>query len=139
MSMCIWINIEYCKQVKNKYKYVYVPEVSQDVDHYYDLFSIMAGTCGDYGVLYPAKGFPVDASPEVSKMYYGDELAFSHASWLTTEEFKHCLDYYREKLEQNGMESTAIDDLLKNYMRKYRYMKSCDDDGDPARIVFWFF
>lgn len=137
MATDIWIHVEYQKKVKKNYKYVFVPEFSDDGDRLYGLFSIMAGICWDYGVLYPVRGFPIDASPEVAKKYYGDE-SFHHASWLSTEEFNACLACYREKLEQKDYTATEIDEILENYMRIYKYMQNSEDDGDPARIVFWF-
>ena len=138
MATDIWIRVEYQKKVKHKYKYVYVPEMAQHGDRRYGLFAIMAGICWDYGVLYPVRGLPVDASPEIANEYNADSTFFHHASWLSTEEFKNCLDKYTFYLTQRGVEPSEIEDCLKNYMRIYRYMQSSDADGEPARIVFWF-
>ena len=104
----------------------------------YGLFAIMAGICWDYGTLYPVRGLPVDASPEIANEYNADSTFFHHASWLSTEEFKNCLDKFTFYLTQRGVEPSEIEDRLKNYMSIYRYMQSSDADGEPARIVFWF-
>ena len=138
MATDIWIRLEYKQKVKNKYKYVYVPEMTQHGDRKYGLFAIMAGICWDYGVLYPVRGLPVDASPEIANEYNGAPTFFHHASWLSTEEFKNCLDRFVFFLTQDGIDPEEIEDSLKNYMNIYRYMKSWDEDGESVRIVFWF-
>ena len=67
------------------------------------------------------------------KDYEGD----AHTeSWLTTDEFGECIDavdaiFREQKPDVNN-------DWLKNYRLIHKYMKDSDDEGEPARIVFWF-
>lgn len=69
--------------------------------------------------------------------HYKDYDGEAHtASWLTTEEFGECLDAVDVVVREQ--EPEASDDWLKNYRLIHKYMKDSDDEGEPARIVFWF-
>ena len=103
------------------------------VDRLYGLFEIMANICREVKPLYEARGLPDDVTPQVLKSYkdYGGDA--HHASWLTSSEFKECLDK-ADSLYSND----APEDRLKSYKRAYSYLYDSDKEGEPSRVVFWF-
>ena len=103
------------------------------VDRLYGLFEIMANICREVKPLYEARGLPDDVTPQVLKSYkdYGGDA--HHASWLTSSEFKECLDK-ADSLFSND----APEDRLKSYKRAYSYLYDSDKEGEPSRVVFWF-
>ena len=91
--------------------------------------------------------------------HYKDYGGEAHtASWLTTQEFGECLDIVERIVEERSKQPKTDlqrniemvekllrnyhddndDDWLKSYRLLYKYMKDSDDDGEPARIIFWF-
>ena len=91
--------------------------------------------------------------------HYKDYGGEAHtASWLTTQEFGECLDVVERIVEERSKQPKTdlqcnielVEKLLRNYhdnndddwLKKYRllhkYMKDSDDEGEPARIIFWF-
>ena len=68
------------------------------------------------------------------KMWGGDAHT---ASWLSTEEFGECLEELK-KIFRDDVPDENVDEILNDYLQIYRSMKESEDDGEPARIVFWF-
>ena len=120
-------------------------------DRCYLLFDLLGGGRGNKNPLYYPRGLPGDLSDETLRCYKYGESEFHHASWLTTMEFRECLDaFYETPKEDNIPEdlSQKLDSIMHDlpsrpdpmicYEQIYCYMKSSDDDGEPSRIVFWF-
>ena len=104
-------------------------------DRLYFVFAIL-GMGGDIDPLFPLRGLPGDLTLETYNDYkqWGREAL--DVSWLTTLEFGKCLDTVDRIVKEEC--SYAEDDWLKNYVYIYRNMKESEDDGEPARIIFWF-
>ena len=129
MGTDIHMYMEY--RSRKKKRYVYGGEF--DVDRLYGVFEVMANVFSDTKSLYETRGLPGDVTPQVLKTYrdYGGDA--HHASWLTSSEFKECLDkadslYYED----------APEDWLKSYKLAYSYLYDSDKEGEPSRVVFWF-
>ena len=60
-----------------------------------------------------------------------------NVSWLTTQEFGKCLDAVDRIVKKEF--PYVDDDWLKNYLYVYNCMKESEDEGDQARIIFWFY
>lgn len=150
MATDIHISVEYLERKTNRYKKS--PEDFGRNRHYL-LFDLLGGGCGNRNPLYHTRGLPIDVSDNTYKEYKKDEEGFHHASWLTTMEFRECLDEcnaleatdydkipedHKQKLEYLHQNLPKIDDPMKNYELIYKYMKDSDDEGEPARIIFWF-
>lgn len=135
MGTDIWVHVEYRDRRKKRYKHT-----SVDIGPYrpYLLFDILGGGRGNRNPLYYPRGLPGDVTNETYTEYKdgGPEL-FHHASWLETQEYRECLDTYYEIVGESD-EGSAFEDMKKNLELIYRYMKDSDDEGEPARLVFWF-
>ena len=99
----------------------------------YGLFGIMSDVFTDEEPLYYSRGLPGDVTNQVYRAYKDEGGDAHHASWLNTEEFRKCLDVANERFAKD-----APEDWLKQYELVYSYLKDSDDEGEPARIVFWF-
>ena len=139
MATDIWPHIEYLSKKKKVYVLAPIELEHYDFNNYF-MFCAMGG--GHYvrgvGIKFPARGLPNDISQEIFKEQNG-EPDFHTKSWLTTEELKECIDYVKEIcVEKFDYTLDAADEYLEAYTRAYKYMKECDDEGEPARLVFWF-
>lgn len=130
MATDIHIHLEHKSRKTNKYVYDY----EADGDRIYALFGALSGLRGTFYLFNP-RGLPKDISPEVLaeyKLWGGD----AHTpSWLTTKEFRKCLDFTINELSKE-YEMKEVKSWLKNYKRIYEYMKYSEDEGEPCRIVF---
>lgn len=136
MATDIWIHIEY-KSRKNK-KYKYAGEF--DGDRLYGVFGILAGARSAIEPLYPPRGLPGDVCESIYRAYKDFQSDAHTPSYLYTDELRECLDTVDEVIhEYYAKEDTIYDpDWLKTYEYIYSYMRTCDEEGEPARMVFWF-
>lgn len=130
MATDIWIHVEY---LDRKGRYCHSRE-DFHVERNYLLFDLMGGGRGGRNPLYHQRGIPADATPQTQNEYRDGGQDFHDSSWLTTMEYRECLDMYYALMCTDDHNSDAV----KDWERVYEYMKSSDDDGDLARIVFWF-
>ena len=79
---------------------------------------------------------PGDVTKVVLQAYHHWKPDCHHASWLTTEELRDCLDEAQRRLLAKN--ESADDDWLRPYERIYEYMMDYEEVGEPCRIVFWF-
>ena len=57
---------------------------------------------------------------------------------MDTDEFQSCIDYVRVKLaNEYPYDIEDIDAHLRPYQKVCDIMRECDQDGEPARLVFW--
>ena len=133
MSTDIWIHLEHRSRKTDKYVY----DFEVDGSRIYALFGALAGARGDLNPPYPPRGLPDDITPETFNGYesFGDDAHTS--SWLSTKEFRKCLDLTIDAYaKEHGQKSVMS--WLKTYEWIYEYMKYSEDVGEPSRIVFWF-
>ncbi|MBR6716666.1 MAG: hypothetical protein IKI83_09520 [Prevotella sp.] len=133
MATDIWIHIEHRSRKSGKFVYDFKPDSAR----VYALFGALAGTRGSLNPIYDPRGLPIDASPEVIEEHDLFEEDAHTESWLTTGEFRECLDLMIKELS-NNYDLKEIKTWLKSYEWIYEYMKSSEDEGEPSRIVFWF-
>ena len=126
MGMDVHMCMEYCSRKTGRY--IFYREFNPN--RCYGLFGVLAEVFDDKTPLYMSRGFPTDASVDVFRLYQG--WGGHHASWLNAEEFAYCLDFAKE------LYPDAADDWLKEYEFILRSLMDSDNDGEPARIVFWF-
>lgn len=136
MGTDIHIHVEYLRRKKGKKPYWMHSGEEFCADRLYGVFGILAGLRSDINPLYPPRGLPGDITMETYRHYKDYDGEAHTASWLTTEEFGDCLDAVDVVVREQ--EPEASDDWLKNYRLIHKYMKDSDDEGEPARIVFWF-
>ena len=129
MGTDIHMYMEY--RSRKKKRYVYGGKF--DVERLYGVFEVMTNISRDTKPLYEARGLPGDITPQVLKKYKGFGGDAHHASWLTSSEFKECLDK-ADSLYSND----APEDWLKSYKLAYSYLYDSDMEGEPSRVVFWF-
>ncbi len=116
---------------RKKKRYTYYDEYHGE--RIYGLFEIMADVFIDTTPLFKSRGLPDDVTSQVLKLHKdfgGDRLV---TSWLSTEEFRNCLDLAIERYSKDAPEG-----WLKDYELIYKYLKDSDNEDEPARIVFWF-
>ena len=98
----------------------------------YDMFAKMAGVRSDGRmVLYTAKGIPDNLSEYLKGKYASAgnyEGLCHHASWLSKNEFSHCIGSYNASKQTEILEYKAV---LASMILLEEY--ECN-----ARIVFWF-
>ena len=133
MATDIWIHIEHRSRKKNKYVY----DFEADGERIYALFGALAGARGAIAPLYEPRGLPNDVSPEVLEEYRLFEGDAHTASWLNTEEIRRCL-YLTITVLSKEEDEENVKTWLQAYEKIYEYMKYCDDEGEPSRMVFWF-
>ena len=136
MATDIHLHVEYCRRKKGrKPRWVHSENVFIN-DRLYGVFSIM-GRGGDIDPLIPLRGLPGDPTLETYNDYkqWGGEAL--NVSWLTTQEFGKCLDAVDRIVKKEF--PYVDDDWLKNYLYVYNCMKESEDEGDQARIIFWFY
>jgi len=151
MGTDIWVHVEYRDHRRRKYKHI-------DKDFYirrsYLLFDILAGGRGRREPIYSQRGLPDDITRETYREFKGGEDDFHDMSWLTTLEYRRCLDRYHtietateekspseeRKWRQDYISSDNImeSDTVKDAEFIYQAMKASEDKGNSARIVFWF-
>ncbi len=136
MATDIHIHVEYLRRKKGK-KPCWIDSGEEfDRERLYGVFGIMAGVRSDIMPLYPPRGLPDDITRETYKHYKDYEEDAHTESWLTTDEFSECLDAVDAIVRVRNPE--VSDDWLKSYRFIHKYMKDSDDEGEPARIIFWF-
>ncbi len=135
MAIDIHLHVEYRRRKKGRKSHWVHSENVFINDRLYSVFSIL-GRGGSIKPLFPLRGLPGDLTLETYNNYkqWGGE-AFD-VSWLTTQEFGQCLDAVDSIVKEEC--SCVEDDWLKNYTYIYRCMKESEDEGEPARIIFWF-
>lgn len=122
---------------KSKKTHKFVFDFGQWGERIYNLFGTMAGTRGEYEAIYEPRGIPDDISPEVKEEYEIMWEGDAHTpSWLTTAEFRECLDLVIKHSDYNA--SNEIPSWLKEYEWMYEFMKYNEEEGEPCRVVFWF-
>jgi hypothetical protein len=143
MGTSIWHHVEYLHKKKNVYcHYNGLSDFDLvNLDRHNAMFCVMGGArrIDGYGILFPPRGLPQDVTHETWYEYHEGECDFHHESWLDTDEFQSCIDYVRVKLtneDPNDIES--IDASLRPYQKVCDIMRECDQNGEPARLVFWF-
>lgn len=135
MGTDIRFHVEYHERKKKRYKHA---NMDIALERPYLLFDLLGGGRGGRNPLYYPRGLPGDVTDETYKEYKDGEDEFHHASWLDTQEYRECLDMYYEIIGEAGNEDPLFEDFKKKLELIYRYMKDSDDEGEPARIVFWF-
>lgn len=75
---------------------------------------------------------PGDASKYVLKEFRDWGTDAHYTSWLNAEEFGYCLDFAKERYPD------AAEDWLKDYEFILKNLRDSDNEGEPARMVFWF-
>lgn len=137
MGTDIHIHVEYLRWKKGKKPQWIHADDTFFGNRNYHLFSLLAGWESEVEGLYPLRGIPDNSTFDTEKHYrdYGEEA--HSASWLTTQEFGDCLDTVGNILKEEYPDDDT-EDWLKHYYHIYRYMKDSDDEGEPARIIFWF-
>lgn len=131
MATDIWIHVEH----RSRNKYVY--DFEADGERIYALFGALAGTRGTIDPIYDPRGLPDDVSPEVLEEYRLFEGDAHTPSWLTTIEFRKCLDLTIKVLSKKEDENN-VKTWFQPYEKIYEYMKYCESEGESSRIVFWF-
>ena len=136
MGTDIHIHIEYQRRKKGK-KPRWIHSGEDFIpDRLYSVFGILAGLRSVIKPIVPPRGLPDDITLETYRHYKDYEGEEHTASWLTTEEFGECLDVVDSVVR--AQEPDVSGDWLKNYRLIHKYMKDSDDEGEPARIIFWF-
>ena len=131
MATDIWIHVEH----RSRNKYVY--DFEADGERIYALFGALAGTRGTIDPIYDPRGLPDYVSPEVLEEYRLFEGDAHTPSWLTTIEFRKCLDLTIKVLSKKEDENN-VKTWFQPYEKIYEYMKYCESEGESSRIVFWF-
>ena len=137
MGTDIHIHVEYLRRKKGKKpRWIHV---NKDFEEYrnYQVFGILAGARSDIEPLFPPRGLPDDVSLETLRIHKDWEGDAHTESWLTTEEFGMCLNALEEIYKRRDPDDYQ-DEWLKEYRLVHKYMKDSDDEGEPARIIFWF-
>lgn len=137
MAIDIHLHVEYRKRKKGKKSHWVHSENTFINDRLYTLFSLL-GRGGEYDPLFPLRGLPGDPTSvtyESYKQWKGGIC--ENASWLTTQEFGECLDNYI-KIVKEEIKDSDCEEWLKNYRLLYSCMKEAEDNGESARIIFWF-
>ena len=135
MARDIHLHVEYYRRKKGKKPRWVHSENNFINDRLYFVFSII-GMGGDINPLFPLRGLPGDLTLETYNDYkqWGGEAL--DVSWLTSHEFGKCLDTIDRIVKE---ECSYVDnDWLENYIYIYKCMKESEDEGEPARIIFWF-
>lgn len=132
MATDIHMHLEHKSRKTNKYVY----DFEADGNRIYALFGALARVRGPF-YLYNQRGLPKDISPEVLAEYQSWGEDAHTPSWLTTNEFRKCLDLTIMKLSEE-YDVKEVKSWLKSYEWIYEYMKYCEDEGEQSRIVFWF-
>lgn len=136
MGTDIHIHVEYLRRKKGK-KLRWIHSVEDfSTERLYGVFGILAGLRSNIKPLITPRGLPGDITMETYRHYKDYEGEAHTTSWLTTDEFGECLDTVDAAIREQ--EPEVIDDWLKSYRLIHRYMKDSDDEGEPARIIFWF-
>ena len=129
MGIDICVFMEYRSRKKKRYTYF----GKMDSPRLYGIFEFMGKIYKDKKPLYGIRGLPGDVTEPVYHLYKKYGRYAHNASWLTTEEFKNCLDRADEQYSD-----VASEGWLREYEQIYSYLKDYDNDKWPARIVFWF-
>jgi len=136
MGTDIHIHIEYQRRKKGKKPRWMHSGEEFSTERLYGVFGILAGLRSDIKPLYPPRGLPGDITMETYRHYKDYEGEAHTASWLTTDEFGECLDTVGTIVREQ--EPDVSNDWLKSYRFIHKYMKESDNEGEPARIIFWF-
>lgn len=134
MGTDIWINVERKSRRYRRYKY---GKEFFFARRYYILFGFLASARSEFEALYPPRGLPKDISKTTLRKYKDGEEDFHTCSWLTTSEFRECIDHANNTAEKLNRINNQFDPRP-DYERIYQCMKESEDEGEPARIVFWF-
>ena len=135
MGTDIWINVERKSRRYKRYKY---GKEYFFVGRYYIMFSFLASARSEFEALYPPRGLPEDMSKTTLRKYKEGESDYHTCSWLTTSEFRECIDHAKKAAEELKIKFSPQFDPRPDYERIYQYMKEGDEAGEPSRIVFWF-
>jgi hypothetical protein len=102
-------------------------------DRNYRLFGILAGvrTSPKEGPIVEPRGFPDDASDDLSDNYKSWGLDAHSASYITLTEL---LNVDWKKYEDDYADGVYLDGFLKSIEK----MKEIDTNSDNVRCVFWF-
>lgn len=151
MGTDIWVHAEYLNFRRKKYQYIN--------KHFYIIrsylfFDILAGGRGRREPIYCQRGLPDNVSAKTLKDYRNEGDDIHDVSWLTTQEYRKCLDWYYEIVDAPdedpptearrwredylSPDGTPNPEVAATAERIYRYLKASEDKGHPARIVFWF-
>lgn len=129
MGIDIHVYMEYRSRKKKRY----MCHGRLESPRLYGLFETMCNVFSYVEPLYKAKGLPGDVTPQVLKEYKEYGGSAHYASWLTTEEFRECLDLADQRYSKSDS-----NDWLQEYKLIYSYLIDSEKNGEPARIVFWF-
>lgn len=147
MGTDIWVHAEYLNYRRRRYQHI---DKEFLIYRSYLLFDILGCGRGRREPLYCQRGLPNDVTAKTYKEFKDGELDFHDASWLTTQEYRKCLDRYCEivnaksgeayewRLDYIAPELEPDPKIIADYERIYRCLKSSEDKGNPARVVFWF-
>ena len=137
MATDIHIHVEYQQRSKRgRLHWVHANEEFER-DRNYDMFGILAGLRSDIEPIFPPRGLPEDISLETEQSHKDWGEGAHTESWLNTQEFGACLEAVEEIYKERCPDEYE-EEYLKGYRLIYRYMKDSDDEGEPARIIFWF-
>ncbi len=137
MGTDIAIHIEYLRHKRGKKPYWVHPGEEIIGDRLYYVFGILAGVRCNTEPLYHPRGMPGNATLKTYNDYKSFGEGLYATSWLTTQEFRECLETI-DKIAKEEDGECYNENWLKNYWEIYNYMKDSEDAGEPARIVFWF-
>ena len=129
MGKDIHMYMEYRSRKKKRYMY----GGKFDNERLYGIFFFFSDVFYDVKPLYPARGLPGNVTRVVYEEYKREECEAHHASWLTADELRECIDLAAARYSRDGDDS-----WLKPYELIYSYLKDSDDAGEPSRVVFWF-
>jgi hypothetical protein len=134
MGTDIHVYIEHKSRKNNKYVF----DFEADTNRAYSLFGVLAGARGDLDPIYIPRGIPKDVSPETLKEYEDFGADAHTASWLSTEEYRKCLDFhFRILSERKELSIEHIREWVEQYEKIYDYMEYSENEGEPSRIVLW--
>ena len=132
MGTDIHIHMEYRSRKKKQYQY----GGRMQGERLYGVFEVFAGVRLGSKQLIKPRGLPGDVTKVVLQAYHEWKPDCHHASWLTTEELRDCLDEAQKRLL--AAKETTDEEWLRPYERIYEYMIDYERAGEPCRIVFWF-
>lgn len=151
MGTDIWVHLEYLDHRRRRYKHL---RKELYIRRSYLLFDLLAGGRGRREPIYSQRGLPDDITRETYREFKNGECDFHDMSWLTTREYRRCLDRYYEianapdeeppsearewRLDYISSEESPNPIITKDAELIYGIMKTSEDKGNSARIVFWF-
>ena len=108
--------------------YRFIGELNADRNYY--MFTAMGYELAYFEPVYRARGLPGDVT-NVVYLEYKKYCEAHHPSWLSAQELMDCIQYCEKLYEMDGGHHES-------FLKIYKLLKEYNDQGDEARIVFWF-